>query len=40
VRSVHLGVTEFGQGGDLRSVYRHHGIDADSLVAAALDLVG
>ena len=39
VRSTHLGVTRFGQSGDLASVYRYHGIDADSVVAAALDLV-
>ncbi|MFL1380804.1 transketolase-like TK C-terminal-containing protein [Nocardiopsis protaetiae] len=38
VRSRHLGVTEFGQSGDLDQVYRHHGLDADSIVAAALDL--
>ncbi|WP_408055540.1 transketolase-like TK C-terminal-containing protein [Streptomyces radicis] len=34
-----LGVTRFGQSGSLDDVYRHHGIDADSVVAAALDLV-
>lgn len=34
----HLGVTEFGQSGDLPDVYRHHGIDADAVVTAALDL--
>lgn len=34
-----LGVTRFGQSGELDQVYRHHGIDADSVVAAALDLV-
>jgi pyruvate dehydrogenase E1 component len=39
VRSTHLGVTRFGQSGDLDSVYRYHGIDADSVVAAALDLL-
>ena len=39
VRAAHLGVTRFGQSGDLESVYRHHGIDADSVVAAALDVV-
>jgi pyruvate dehydrogenase E1 component len=39
VRSVHLGVTQFGQSGDLQSVYRHHGIDTGSVVGAALDLV-
>jgi pyruvate dehydrogenase E1 component len=39
VRAAHLGVTHFGQSGDLPAVYRHHGIDADAAVAAALDLV-
>ncbi|MFD0683496.1 transketolase-like TK C-terminal-containing protein [Actinomadura fibrosa] len=39
VRSVHLGVSSFGQSGDLDDLYRHHGIDADSIVAAALDLL-
>lgn len=36
---IHLGVTEFGQSGDLDAVYRYHGIDTDSIVRAALDLV-
>ena len=39
VRATHLGVTRFGQSGDLASVYRYHGIDADGVVAAALDLL-
>ncbi|MDR3033232.1 MAG: pyruvate dehydrogenase [Kitasatospora sp.] len=39
VPATHLGVTEFGQSGDLADVYRYHGLDADSIVAAALDLV-
>jgi pyruvate dehydrogenase E1 component len=39
VRGRHLGVTRFGQSGDLEAVYRHHGLDADAIVAAALDLV-
>jgi pyruvate dehydrogenase E1 component len=34
-----LGVTRFGQSGDLADVYRHHGIDAETVVGAALDLV-
>ncbi|MET8010281.1 pyruvate dehydrogenase [Streptomyces sp. NPDC005271] len=38
VRASHLGVTRFGQSGDLESVYRHHGLDADSIVGAALDV--
>jgi pyruvate dehydrogenase E1 component len=39
VPATHLGVTAFGQSGDLDSVYRHHGLDVDSVVGAALDLV-
>jgi pyruvate dehydrogenase E1 component len=39
VAGLTLGVTEFGQSGGLADVYRHHGIDADAIVAAALDLV-
>ena len=39
VSATHLGVTGFGQSGDLGDVYRYHGLDADSIVAAALDLV-
>lgn len=39
VRAVHLGVTGFGQSGGLDEVYRLHGLDADSQVAAALDLL-
>jgi pyruvate dehydrogenase E1 component len=39
VRAAHLGVSRFGQSGDLGDVYRYHGLDTDSIVAAALDLV-
>ena len=39
VRAAHLGVTRFGQSGDLESVYRHHGLDAGSVVEAALDVM-
>ncbi|MGY6498225.1 MAG: transketolase-like TK C-terminal-containing protein [Microcella sp.] len=39
VRSRNLGVSSFGQSGDLASVYAHHGIDRDSIISAALDLV-
>ena len=39
VRATHLGVTRFGQSGDLADVYRYHGLDADAIIAAALDLV-
>ncbi|TQC43697.1 pyruvate dehydrogenase [Rhodococcus sp. WS4] len=34
-----LGVSKFGQVGSLDDVYRYHGIDTDSIVRAALDLV-
>lgn len=37
--SAHLGVSTFGQSGDLDSVYAHHGIDTDSIVRAVLELV-
>jgi pyruvate dehydrogenase E1 component len=37
VPCVTLGVTSFGQSGDIADVYRYHGIDADSIVRAALD---
>jgi pyruvate dehydrogenase E1 component len=39
VAAAHLGVRSFGQSGDLESVYRLHGLDADTVVGAALDLV-
>jgi pyruvate dehydrogenase E1 component len=39
VPAAHLGVSSFGQSGDLASVLRHHRIDADSIVGATLDLV-
>lgn len=38
VPAMALGVSRFGQVGSLEDVYRHHGIDADSIVRAALDL--
>ncbi len=34
-----LGVSEFGQSGSLEQVFSRHGIDTDSIVRAALDLV-
>ncbi|WP_375387120.1 pyruvate dehydrogenase [uncultured Amnibacterium sp.] len=40
VRSVDLGVTEFGQTGTIQDAYREHGIDEASIVRAALDLSG
>jgi pyruvate dehydrogenase E1 component len=33
-----LGVSEFGQSGDISDLYRHHGVDVDTIVGAALDL--
>jgi pyruvate dehydrogenase E1 component len=33
-----LGVSQFGQSGDIGDLYRHHGIDAETIVGAALDL--
>ena len=39
VPAAHLGVTRFGQSGGLDEVYRYHGIDTDSIIGAALDLV-
>jgi len=39
VPSIPLGVSGFGQSGDLADVYRYHGIDTDSVVVAALDLL-
>ena len=35
-----LGVQDFGQSGDLTDLYPHFGIDADTIVGAALDLTG
>jgi pyruvate dehydrogenase E1 component len=35
-----LGVSRFGQSGDIGDLYRHHGIDAETIVGAALDLTG
>ena len=37
--ATHLGVSNFGQSGDLESVYAYHRVDASSIVAAALDLI-
>jgi pyruvate dehydrogenase E1 component len=39
VKHSALGVTRLGQSGALEDVYRLHGIDADSITAASLDLV-
>jgi pyruvate dehydrogenase E1 component len=35
-----LGVQDFGQSGDVEDLYRHFGIDADTIVGATGDLVG
>jgi pyruvate dehydrogenase E1 component len=35
-----LGVTEFGQSGDITDLYAHHGIDAETIGGAALDVAG
>ncbi|WP_319456992.1 MULTISPECIES: transketolase-like TK C-terminal-containing protein [unclassified Mycobacterium] len=40
VHHVALGVSRYGQVGSLDEVYRYHGLDADSIVAAALDTLG
>jgi pyruvate dehydrogenase E1 component len=34
-----LGVQDFGQSGDVGDLYRHFGIDADTIVGATLDLL-
>jgi len=34
-----LGVQGFGQSGEVADLYRHFGIDADTIVGAALDLL-
>jgi pyruvate dehydrogenase E1 component len=34
-----LGVQDFGQSGDVQDLYRHFGIDADTIAGAALDLL-
>ncbi|MFC0111150.1 transketolase-like TK C-terminal-containing protein [Kibdelosporangium aridum] len=38
VRHTSLGVTGFGQSGSIEDVYRHHGLDADSIIRASMDL--
>ena len=35
-----LGVDSFGQSGNLDELFRHHGIDVETIVGAALDLLG
>jgi pyruvate dehydrogenase E1 component len=40
VHHIALGVSRYGQVGSLDDVYRYHGLDTDSIVAAALDVMG
>ena len=35
-----LGVQDFGQSGDVQDLYRHFGIDGDTIVGTAIDLIG
>jgi pyruvate dehydrogenase E1 component len=35
-----LGVSDFGQSGDVDDLYRHFGIDTDTIVGAAVDVLG
>ncbi|WP_055479450.1 transketolase-like TK C-terminal-containing protein [Sphaerimonospora mesophila] len=35
-----LGVTDFGRSGSIEDVYRHHRLDTDSIIQAALDVAG
>lgn len=39
VHHIELGVSRYGQVGSLDEVYRYHGLDTDSIVAAALDVL-
>jgi pyruvate dehydrogenase E1 component len=34
-----LGVSNFGQSGDVTDVYKYHGIDVDSIIRATLDII-
>ena len=34
-----LGVSQFGQSGSIEDLYRYNGIDTDSIIRAALDLI-
>ena len=36
---ANLGVSDFGQVGDLDDLYREYGIDADTITGAAWDLI-
>ena len=37
---TNIGVERFGQAGSLEDVYAHHGLDPETIVGAALDLIG
>ena len=39
VKASNLGVSGFGQSGDLESVYRYHGLDVQTIIGVGLDLV-
>ena len=39
VRVASLGVNDFGQSGDIQDLYRHFGIDTDTIVGAAFDVI-
>lgn len=39
VSQASLGVSDFGQSGDLQDLYRHFGIDTDTIVGAAYDVM-
>ncbi len=34
-----LGVSDFGQSGDVEDLYRHFGIDTETIIGAAIDLL-
>jgi pyruvate dehydrogenase E1 component len=36
---ANLGVHDFGQSGDVQDLYRHFGIDTETIIGAALDLI-
>lgn len=40
VRQACLGVSEFGQSGELDTAYEHRGIDTETMIGAALDAMG
>ena len=39
VRIASLGVSDFGQSGDIQDLYQHFGIDTDTIVGAAFDVI-